>query len=271
MRHSKVIPPLVLMLTLGCVMALAAEQPTPSGGSESAAGVKMFMGEMKPVGNGTMQTWLRLDTQGKPVSIGVTFTAGVLEGLPETLPYTEYALSLPPQAAATPFTHFVLNWNPKGHIPPGVYDVPHFDFHFYIISPEVRAQMTATGDDLAKVLKEPAAGCLPAGYITAPGAAEAHMGNHWVDAASPELTGKPFTVTFVYGSYDGKLAFLEPMATKSFLETKPHFSQAIKLPATYPASGYYPTKYSVTYRPRSRQYRVALQGLTLRQGAPEAE
>jgi hypothetical protein len=25
-----------------------------------------------------------------------------------------------------------LNWNPHGHIPPGVYDLPHFDFHFYI-------------------------------------------------------------------------------------------------------------------------------------------
>jgi hypothetical protein len=25
-----------------------------------------------------------------------------------------------------------INWNPMVHIPPGVYDLPHFDVHFYL-------------------------------------------------------------------------------------------------------------------------------------------
>jgi len=270
MRHSISVLPLVLVLMLGCVVVFAAESATSSGSSASVAGTKTVLGEMKPVGRGTIQTWAELDATGKPASIGVTFTEGMLEGLPDTLPGTEYALSLPPQATGVPFTHFVLNWNPKGHIPAGIYDVPHFDFHFYIISPEARAQMTATGDDLARVLKAPAAECLPPGYITAEGAYEPHMGNHYVDSASPEFRGKPFTITFVYGAYDGKVAFLEPMITRAFLETKPDFSQPIKLPARYPVSGYYPTRYALTYDAANKQYRLALQGLTLRQTTPEA-
>ena len=31
-----------------------------------------------------------------------------------------------------PLKWALLNWNPHGHIPPGIYDRPHFDVHFYM-------------------------------------------------------------------------------------------------------------------------------------------
>jgi len=258
----------VAVICLAAVAALA----TAAVGADSPIGraqardqaVRTVVGETKPVGDGEIRAWFTTDQAGKPLAIGVTFTEDALSGLPDTEPTTEYQVLFPPQASVTPFTHFVLNWNPKGHIPAGIYDVPHFDFHFYIISPEERTKITATGDDLARVLKAPPAGCLPPGYITAPGAYEPRMGNHYVDAASPEFHGKPFTITFVYGSYDGKVAFLEPMITKAFLETKQGSSETFKLPQKYPTHAYYPTRYALRYDPAGRKYIVALQGFVMR-------
>ena len=37
-----------------------------------------------------------------------------------------------------PFKHQVTNYNPEGHGPPGVYSVPHFDFHFYMVGNDLR-------------------------------------------------------------------------------------------------------------------------------------
>jgi hypothetical protein len=73
-----------------------------------------------------------------------------------------------------------------------------------------------------------------------------------------------FTTTFIYGSYDGRLVFAEPMISKSFLETKTNVTELIKLPAKYARNAYYPTKYSVRYDPVTKEYTVALEGMTLR-------
>ncbi len=42
-------------------------------------------------------------------------------------------LTLPPEAAGTGFRVLQFDWNPHGHEPLGIYDLPHFDFHFYYI------------------------------------------------------------------------------------------------------------------------------------------
>ncbi len=222
-----------------------------------------FVGETKPLGDGMVRSWVTLDNDGKPLAIGVTFIETALSGLPTTLPTTEYQLALPQQASAMPFKHIVVNWNPQGHVPPGVYDVPHFDFHFYMISPEERYVITATGDDLVKVEKKPAPEFIPAGYVPTPGG-EPRMGAHWIDPTSPEFNNKSFTRTFIYGFYDGKMAFLEPMVTVAYLGTKPNFSDAIKLPEKYLASAYYPTRYSVRYDATAKEYTVSLEGMVLR-------
>ena len=40
-----------------------------------------------------------------------------------------------------PFTHFVSNYNPAGHGPPGIYMVRHFDLHWYMVSREERMSL----------------------------------------------------------------------------------------------------------------------------------
>jgi len=225
-------------------------------------------GEAKPVGNGTARSWVALDKDGKPTAIGVTFTEAALSGLPPSLTpgliWTEFLLPLPPQASATGVNHIGFNWNPKGHDPEGVYKVPHFDFHFYLISPAERERITTRGEDLERVRKPLPPEFVPEGYVFAPGSEEPGMGLHWVEPNSHEFHGKAFTHTFIYGSYDGRMIFVEPMITKAFLETKPDITVPIKLPAKYQKPGYYPTRYSVKHHPESREFTVSIDGLTLR-------
>ncbi len=63
---------------------------------------------------------------------------------------------------------------------------------------------------------------------------------------------------------DGKMTFLEPMAARAFLETKPNIAEKIKLPAAYEKHGFYPTAYSVRYDPARGECSVSLEGLTYR-------
>src|SRR6266536_6079018 len=103
-------------------------------------------GEQRPIGKGTVRTWLKVDTKSRePRVIGVTVTESGLSGLPgEADPAQEgtvklklmdggpnhtfeYELKFPPEAAETAFHHMGFNWNPVGHGPEGVFTMPHFD------------------------------------------------------------------------------------------------------------------------------------------------
>jgi hypothetical protein len=227
---------------------------------------KIVVGETKPHGNGQVRTWVSLDASGNPTAIGLTFDEKALSGLPAEPPPgeegTELSLNFPAQAGA--FKHVMLNWNPHGHPPAKVYDVGHFDFHFYTITEAERMGITAKGDDLARAKKEPAMEYVPEGYIHIPDSEIPRMGSHWVNPLSKELQGSAFTTTFLYGSYNGNMIFAEPMIAKSFLETKTNVTERIKLPAKYARNAYYPTRYSVSYNPIKKEYTVALEGMTLR-------
>lgn len=68
------------------------------------------------------------------------------------------------------------------------------------------------------------------------------MGKHWVDSTSPELNGQPFTQTFIYGTYNGKVTFYEPMITLDFLKDNDSFVRSIPQPEKFRKTGYYPTE-----------------------------
>ncbi len=235
-----------------------------TGKSSAPTKAGTFVGETRPLGNGAVRSWVTLDKNGNPSAIGLTFSEAALNGLPVQEEGTEYVLNLPPQARLTAFDHIGLNWNSNGHPPAGIYNVPHFDFHFYTITEQERDRITAQGDDLLKAGKKPTAEYMPAGYVLVPDPAVPRMGSHLVNPLSAELQGQPFTKTFIYGSYDGRIIFFEPMISKAFLESKVSVTEFIKLPARYPKPGYYPTKYSVKYDKASKEYTVSLEGMKLR-------
>ena len=246
----------------------AVAQPAHASTSSKDAQEKIIVGETKPLGQGQARSWVSLDQKGNPTAVGLTFSEAALSTLPKEppadTPWTEVSLALPAQASATAFKHIGLNWNPNGHAPAKIYDTPHLDFHFYMITEAERAGITAEGEDLLRTKKQPAAEFVPAGYIYAPDSEHARMGAHWINPLAKELQGQTFSTTFLYGSYNGSLIFAEPMITRSFLETKTNVTELIKLPAQYARKAYYPTKYSVRYDPIKKEYTIALEGMTLR-------
>jgi Hypothetical protein TTHB210 len=189
----------------------------------------VLKGTATPLGNGSLHSWVSFDEDGKPTAVGVTFSETALAGPPVEPPPgfdgTEYDLALPAETNLLPFDHIMVNWNPHGHHPAHIYDVAHFDFHFYFMSADERRRIPAKGDDLLKCRKQPAATYVPAGYIFAPDSEMPQMGSHWVDLASHEFHGAGFTSTFIWGSYDGKVIFVEPMISKTFLEARTTVSQ----------------------------------------------
>ena len=257
-RSRALVLALVVATVAGCQAA-----------SADATGARTTYGRPMKVGNGTARTYITVDN-GVP-EIGVAMTEAALDGLPDAQGaggvhahgHTTFETVLDlPSNNTTPFRHVLLNWNPGGHEPPGIYDTPHFDFHFYVIdSREREAIDPADPQYQAKAERQPEAGWIPARYVMPAPMPFPRMGVHWVDTTSAELRGQPFTRTFIYGSWDGKVIFGEPMVTKAFLETKPQFSATLPAPPRGRSDGYYPEGYSVRWDEASREYRIALTGL----------
>jgi hypothetical protein len=168
-----------------------------------------------------------------------------------------------------------VNWNPAGHVPPAppVWAVPHFDFHFYLLSREAiqRIRPGTCGElidceDFQRATRAVPAKYLPKQHIDV-GAAVPAMGNHLIDTTTPELSNPPqkFTHTFIYGSYDGQIAFYEPMITHEFLLTQPSMCQSLYLPQAWETSGYYPTEYCIRYHESRGEYTVSLDNFVYRE------
>ena len=250
------------LVTLAVALAAASMLLATARAARTPAGQKTYLSKPLPLGKGRIWTWITLDRTGKPLALGAALTEAALSGLPEG--DAEYPLPLPAQAAATPFKHFLANWNPHGHIPWEIYGLPHFDFHFYVIPPKDRIAMIASQRDLDKAAKQPPAEYVAPDYLQVPDGYWPQMGMHWVDRTTPELHGQKFTYTFLYGFFDGRMIFEEPMITLAFLRSNAAVTRPVKVPAAYPEPGYYPTRYTVGYDPYRRQHTIALEGLTLR-------
>lgn len=250
---------MAMMATALTIGVVGCEDDT----TEPTSLAKTIMGDTADVGNGKAMSWLKLDDAGKPTSIGVTFTEAAMEGLPTNpFPPTEWVLSLPAEASATAYNHLGVDWNAQGHEPMNIYTIPHFDIHFYQITPAERAMITPA-DSLTGYI-QPGADYIAKDYILPPGIVPG-MGFHAVDTTAHELHGTTFNKTMIYGYFKGNLIFTEPMITRDYLLTKPDFSESLKLPAKYPVTGkYYATKYSIKYDAAKKEYTVSLDGLTMR-------
>lgn len=235
---------------------------------------KTIYGQSIPIGNGIARSWVTLDAAGAPTAVGLRLSKEALNGLPEhvmDMPGMEdplmgmvyYEVDLPAEAKAkTPYNHIGVDWNPMGH-PPGFYQLPHFDAHFYMITP---AQQQQIGDEISdpRILDKPAANYLPADYIDAQVNVPL-MGKHWFDKFSPELNGQKFTQSLIYGSYDGQVSFMEPMFTQEYLLSRPNDTFPIKQPADFQRKGlYYPTTYSIRYDSEAEEFVISLNDMKLK-------
>ncbi len=236
------------MLTLGaCQKHLDVEGPVTSGSDlveTKANGNQVFRGPWVTMGDGMVRSFAEMTTDKMPVEFGVELKAGALENLPQMEHENNYEIPIHEQVKkVSAFDHIDIGWNPHGHEPQFLYGAQHFDFHFYMISrAEQRAIPPYSPGSLFDIAPPP--GYLPAGYFN-PGGGVPNMGAHWLDAQAPELGGQPFTKTFIYGTYDGRVIFYEPMITLAYLLETASATAEVKLPQKFAVAGYYPSKYHV--------------------------
>jgi len=218
-----------------------------------------FYGPAKPYGKGVARAMVTMTHDGVPQAIGIKLSERTLENLPPDM--GEFSLELPNKTEGLAFDHIEFGWNPEGHEPPGIYDVPHFDIHFYMISEE--EQMEITDPDLAEIL--PPVEFWPANYFPTPGFVPM-MGKHWLSMFADELQpGGVFTQTFIYGSYNGEFIFYEPMITLDYLKEKTSMQYNISQQGEFQRTGYYyPTTYSINYDSTKKEYTILLEGMVLR-------
>ena len=256
------------------------------------------------VGDGIARTYVVFDAKntGVPVEVGVALSETSMGGLPspmvmpasathdshEHVDSHVYDLTMPGRNG-TPYKFVELDWNPGGHEPAGVYDVPHFDFHFYTVEKSVRDGIDPVQlGEKAYVEKSgklpPEAERAPSFVaLAAPGTpvmAVPRMGTHWIDVRTPELQalfGRPegfqaFTTTYIHGSWNGQFIFDEPMITRAFImgrktaASPAERDRVMELPIakSYSPSGYYPSAYRITWDEAAKEYRIALTQLARR-------
>lgn len=259
-----------------------------------------LQGPEVPVGNGTARMFVEIGARGEPRVLGIALTEAALTGLATRMNTTsrchdkngdgriahgeclgDYQADLVMPAGAAklglPVRWATVNWNPEGHMPPAppVWSAAHFDFHFFMVEPAV-IQGIRTGpcaefihcEDSARAAIPLPARHVPPDYLDV-GAAVAAMGNHLVDVKDPEIADPSlgFSSTFIYGAYDGKLIFLEPMVSYKLLSSRPQHCRPVRAPEAYAVGGYYPASYCVRHDAATGTYRVTLEGLVRREAA----
>ena len=230
----------------------------------------VFKGPQVAFHGGKAHSFIQVGKDGKPEKLGISINDQAWNNLPvggDQGHNHANSVTLPLHAKAelvTPFKHIGLDWNPAGHEPENVYTKPHFDFHFYMISEAERLAIPPYETNPTGFDNLPDAAFLPATYIAPPGGVP-QMGKHWLDATAPELNGSTFTETFIYGSYNGKVNFLEPMVTKAFIEQSNLFERAIPQPQEFKVAGFYPTKMKITRVGTSRE--ITLENFVYREAS----
>jgi len=227
-------------------------------------------GECVEVFQAQLCTWARMQGD-RVVDIGAMVPLASIENAPKDAPMAwppvpAAALALPAAAQqGTGLTHLTMLWESMGH-PPGPYLTPHFDFHFYTISPGERAAMDCA--DLSKPASLPAGYSLPdvelppplatlIGVNTLVGLCVPQMGMHSLLTTELESTG-PFRGTMVIGYYQGKPIFVEPMITQTMLLEKSAFQ--LSVPTIPGMAGNYPRAFRAEYDEQQRAYRFVFSG-----------
>ncbi|MBA2447934.1 MAG: hypothetical protein H0V51_07910 [Chloroflexi bacterium] len=272
---------------------------TASGSSAPAATADRALGWRVKLGNGEVGSFAEVQETGAPRAIGIMISADALASLPsepsdhhhcfdrngdgitahaaECAHSHEFVIPLPDavnRRGDIPFKWVLLNWNAHGHVPPGVYDVPHFDVHFYMAPiADIFAIRDGTCgpefvncDDFAVAKTPVPAGLMHPDFSDVDAVVPA-MGNHLIDLSGREFQGEPFTRSWIYGVYGGRVIFYEEMVALAFLRSRPDACSAIKSPPAVAVGGFYPTERCVRYDAGANAYVVSMEGFVYREAS----
>ena len=205
-----------------------------------------------------IDSWAKLDADGRVVEAGVTLPLAVLENAPadhhRDTPAADVRIDFPAVVQDTTFLdHAGFFWEAHGHFPDQRYGVPHWDFHFFSVSAGEADAIDCR--DLSQAAPEAVApGWLPA---VPPGAPAIDfcvpaMGFHSLPAsefqASGEILADPFDIVMIAGYYAGSYVFVEPMVTQAAMLRRESFGLPMPVPPAI-EGGTYPTTFEAIYDP----------------------
>ena len=291
-RWSSVAQALFALVFAGATTALVG---CASMGGRSDASSTRILGWRSDLGKGTVSSYAELDAGDRPAAIGIVLSATALDGLPtgsdrhhcfdrkkdgvivchDTF---ESAIPLPDAVSRRsdiPFKWVLFNWNPGGHMPPGVWDVPHFDVHFYMepIAHVFAIHSGPCGPEFVRCDQfEIGKKLVPSNYrhpdFTDVGAVVPAMGNHLLDLTAPEFNKQPFTRSWIFGAYDSRITFYEEMVTRAFLLSKPGTCFPIKSPKAVAVRGFYPTMSCIRHTATIGEHTISIEKFVFREASP---
>jgi len=236
------------------------------GGCSGGTSMSEVAGECGAAWGHDICTWTMTEN-GAVTQVGATIPVASLEAAPADAPFlwpppADVSAAFP--ASAHGMTHLTVNWEAMGH-PPATFLVPHFDFHFYLISQSDR--MAIDCSNLSKAANVPAGYTMPdeglppelaqiTGVDTLVGTCVPEMGMHAFTTADATNT-QPFDGSMVIGYYGNRTIFFEPMISKAFLLRRQSFDLDVP---TIPGLADAPTAFHAEYVPDQDAYRFSFSG-----------
>lgn len=230
----------------------------------AAAAQGIAYGPEVPLGASTVRAFAETDAAGRAVRIGVEMTETAVTSLADEMVFV--TVPLPEPAVEAGYDHVSLDWMPHGHDPEGLFNVPHFDVHFYMTSEAERLAIDPSDPlFMDKAANRPSADLMPATFVPPPGPEPIPaMGEHWIDATDPVLSGQPFEAVLIYGAWDGEVTFVEPMVTREALLSRRDLGGSLDLPERVAEPVSLPTAWQVSYDAATEVYRVSIDDLVSR-------
>ncbi|MCC6443952.1 MAG: cytochrome C [Armatimonadetes bacterium] len=240
-----------------CAGLLAALGCGSSGGGDDS---RLVRGQSQDMFGGTVSTWARVLPDNTITEAGVTVSLVTFQNARSRQAAGNMInVNFPDEVKANTFiNYFSLGWEPQGHPPANIFTVPHFDLHFYDMSPDQVALIQPDNS-----LPRPNANRVPAGYLMAANDQDymaqvvPQMGYH----ALPETflaPGYVFDKVMVLGYNKGQMNFIEPMITRDYLLARQSFVMDVPRPAVLGRATRYPTRLRATYDPFQNSYSFVL-------------
>lgn len=225
-------------------------------------------GEIKLALNSTFATWATLGADGKVDSVGWNLPLTAVAALDGAAFDVRTFMTFPAEVRRdTLITSMSYGYLATGHVPQGVYNTPHLDFHIAVQPMEEIMAIDCSDPTL------PADELIPPGWgiIPPPDNCFGQMGIHCIFFGAPEFNGERFTSSSVLIFYQGnmslkgkgaKVSSFEPKFTATFIKERKSFD--IPMPVFPPGAvgrpGLQPTKVRAEYNAQHDAYVITANG-----------
>lgn len=260
---------------------------TQSVNTQKHLGIITFKGSPVALGDGYVKSWFSINLKTRlPEALGVELSKTALNNLPSPPAGDHTSLTYvtldPIAKILTPYNHFAIGWESVGHLAPPPYGttflVPHFDLHLFTIPYEEQQAIASWDETIAPDVPTnsyfndfPPPCFLPSNYYIVPleinpaGGSYGKIGKHWVPTTTVPVP--PFTYNVVYGTYKGKVNFIEIKAAHSSLSEQLNYEGAISQPLKFQKTRFYPTRYKIAHDNATDKIYITLTHFVLRKAS----